>query len=927
MPAAAIETTHNPSRLSTEDRKSVERALSHLKKAETGSASKIADASARLADRLYRAGEHGSAIYSLRLGLTLLEKQRATTSIWYAKTLHRYGVVNYMAGRYAECEAPYREALSLTEAAFGPNHYDTGVILNNIAELYRTLGRLDEAEPLYQRAIAIFESARGPSSAIVADLLNNYGGLQLARNNHKQAERLFNRSLENRRMLFGNNHPKTAESLNNLALLHERLGQNANAEELFAEVLSILKATNPRQEERIEIAAANLASTKFKSGKHAEAAKLLEAAIDDSNGYGNSIPAYRANTINNLGVVYDALGRSQDAAKMYRIAVEENRKTLGRSHPLVAQNLYSLALRQQDNNDREGALSHIREASRIYAERKGRQSERFTQHSWAKWKTAKTVFTTHLDLLYEQGVAQPEDRHDLISEGFLIAQTAMESSTQDALSQMAVRLSSGEGKLAKLIRGNQDAYLRLRDIDSLLIDELSLPPAERDIAKEEMLRNEQAALVVSIRQGENRLLSTYPKYAALNNPAPLAAIDVQALLAEDEAMLLYFVGERHSFLWLIKSDLVEIERLEIGREGLNKIVRSLRRSLDASHMEDISDIRAFDLKKAHKLYQAIIGPVASALTDITHLIVIADGALQSLPLGVLPTIKPIKRSLADFEDYRDVPWLVKKYAVTVLPSVNSLKQLRQFAGRSSAGSRPFAGIGDPLLDKGEGATRGVDARQLFTGGPIADADLVRKLPRLADTRSELDTIRRLLGGGPEDLLTGEKATERRVRNTDLSLYRHIAFATHGLLAGEFPGVAEPALVLTPPEVGSAEDDGLLTASEVAKLNLDADWVILSACNTAAADGTPGSEGLSGLARAFFYAGARALLVSHWAVDSAAAVSMTTGMFNELAAKELGRSEALRRAQLALMNDPQRVHFSHPIFWAPFIVVGEGTSAL
>ena len=139
-------------------------------------------------------------------------------------------------------------------------------------------------------------------------------------------------------------------------------------------------------------------------------------------------------------------------------------------------------------------------------------------------------------------------------------------------------------------------------------------------------------------------------------------------------------------------------------------------------------------------------------------------------------------------------------------------------------------------------------------------------------------------------------------------------------------VSEPALVLTPPAEGSERDDGLLTASEVAQLKLDADWVILSACNTAAADGTPGAEGLSGLAKAFFYAGSRALLVSHWPVASNAAVAITTRMLAEARNPGVGRSEAHRRAMLSLLEDKARPYFAHPLFWAPFVVVGEGGRA-
>jgi CHAT domain-containing protein len=157
----------------------------------------------------------------------------------------------------------------------------------------------------------------------------------------------------------------------------------------------------------------------------------------------------------------------------------------------------------------------------------------------------------------------------------------------------------------------------------------------------------------------------------------------------------------------------------------------------------------------------------------------------------------------------------------------------------------------------------------------------------------------------------------------LAQYRILHFATHGAMAGELRDGAEPGLILTPPDQATQEDDGYLSASEIAALKLDADWVILSACNTAAGSAA-NAEAFSGLARAFIYAQTRALLVSHWYVGSLATVALITSAMREIGADEtVGRAEALRRAMRSLIDSGDTKQ-AHPSRWAPFIVVGEGT---
>jgi CHAT domain-containing protein len=203
----------------------------------------------------------------------------------------------------------------------------------------------------------------------------------------------------------------------------------------------------------------------------------------------------------------------------------------------------------------------------------------------------------------------------------------------------------------------------------------------------------------------------------------------------------------------------------------------------------------------------------------------------------------------------------------------------------------------------------------------ADLRALRELMPLPDTAQELRIIAKVLGASNDALLLRADASEARFKKARLEDYRVIHFATHGLIAGELSGLDEPALVLTPPQTQSDLDDGLLTASEVAALNLAADWVVLSACNTASGTAS-GAEALSGLARAFFYAGARGLLVSHWAVNSEAAVGLTTKTFAALAAEPaIGRAEAFRRTMLAMIDAGRP-----PSYWAPFVIVGEGAGS-
>jgi len=246
--------------------------------------------------------------------------------------------------------------------------------------------------------------------------------------------------------------------------------------------------------------------------------------------------------------------------------------------------------------------------------------------------------------------------------------------------------------------------------------------------------------------------------------------------------------------------------------------------------------------------------------------------------------------------------------------------------------KPMTGFGDPVFNPSEGGSERRTASRSVTnlaytdfwqGAGVDRSRLAQALPQLPDTADELNAVGKDLGVAAADIHLGTDASETTVQRAPLADYRIVYFATHGLVAGDIKGIAEPSLALSIPKLPSALDDGLLTASEVAQLKLNADFVVLSACNTIAGD-KPGAEALSGLARSFFYAGARSLLVTHWSVDSEAATRLATSTFDLLKADpKLGRAEALRRAMLAYLGDTSSPRNAYPALWGPFALIREG----
>lgn len=516
---------------------------------------------------------------------------------------------------------------------------------------------------------------------------------------------------------------------------------------------------------------------------------------------------------------------------------------------------------------------------------------------------------------------------DPVDEAFVAAQLAMASSAGSALKQNSVRLAARDPALAALVRQRQNLTEKALELESEL-------NAVSDVNEGVSIRGHVDSLHAEIALIDKTLNLEFPEYAALVHPEPLRIADVQALLNGREALLLILSGEESVFLFAIGEHRVAWHRTPFGSDVLSDDVTKLRRQLDPNAVArggsslasgvDGPQIPPFDRQLAHAIYSALLAPLEQVIVHADHLLIVAEGAMAGIPLSLLVT-EPPNGADTDPEALRKTSWLIASHAVTTLPDVASLAAIKREDALEQRPLNPnFAGFGAPLLGSSSSVPRprSVGTADTYFRGALADVEAVRNLPPLPQTGHELRALAASVEG-TSTLFLGEDATELSVKRTTLSSYSIVAFATHGLVSGELKGLAEPALVLTPPEVATVEDDGLLTASEVAGLELSADWVLLSACNTAASDGRPDAEGLSGLARAFLYAGARSILVSHWPVRDDAAARLTTETFSRIAATEgLSKAQALRQSMLALMADDRDYTFAHPSAWAPFVIVGD-----
>jgi CHAT domain-containing protein len=862
-----------------------------------------------------------------------------------------------ITGDLAAAEAATRESTRL----LGASRRWQGVPSETIASMESAVataqasvaearGRYEQAEAFYRESILKLAVDPKWSRDVWFDLQIARLALLLVRQGRLlEAENEARRALLGALSKRGRNSNAAANMLRVLARPISEQGRYAEAEALARASLDIYEQIGtPADSFTMALARAELAGSLVDQGRWDAAVAEYDAIGRAQAGDAKTFTFFALR--NNQAIALLKTGHADRAAELLDALLAQQRATLGDTHTSTAETRGLLAAAHAARGERARALAGFAEATRVLLDRTLEVDDEATTRP-AHEQRLRLILASYISLLAKiRGT--PEERQagiDAAAEAFRLAEVARGASVQRSLDAAAARAAAGTSALSDLVRREQDARKQISALYGLVASAMTSPDALGA-----RVVNDLRAQIETLQQARQtirrQLEREFPAYTQLINPPPMTLDQAQSRLRAGEALIAFYVDEDQTFVWAVPHrGPVAFGVAPLGRKSLDEVVTALRASLDPG-ASTLGTIPAFDVSRAHRLYAALLEPVAQGWRRADTLLIVAHGPLGQLPFGLLPTRAATLGAEHGplFAHYRQVSWLIRSHAITLLPSVTALATLRALPP-GDPGRRPFIGFGDPLFSRQQAAEAAREAAAVQTAAVSAqdhrlalrsspktqqlNSSRLAMLPRLPDTAEELRSIALALKADPtRDVFLGARANETTVKGLDLTRYRVLAFATHGLVPGDLDGLAQPALALSSPEVADVDGDGLLTLDEILGLRLNADWIVLSACNTASGQGA-GSEALSGLGRAFFYAGARALLVSNWPVETTSARELTTDLFRRQTDQpRLTRSRALQDTINALIDGPGFVDrrtntvvfsYAHPIFWAPFTLVGDG----
>ena len=922
-----------------------------------------------------RKGDIERGVHLQRRATSIAEKTWGENALPVGYQLHRSAQLALAQGDPKRAERLTRRAIKIVKGHPGPKPPGLGAMVSFLAVSLTEQQRANEAEPFFKQAVTIAENTRDANAEGISASLLNLGRFYNLQGRYNEAETLLRRSLSVAESVLGSEHPFIAVILLELAGAQSGPHPKEKARALLKRAVRLReKAFGPNHP---GVARALVRAAQTENPEDAES-HLLRALDILERAFGQQHSGL-VWLLSDLAEINVKLGRANEALSYAQRGLKIADASFNDFHPGRLRILQQIARLQSRKKNWREADKYLAEAVKSAIARTSKRwkhtAKSFSDRNRERLPIHGAAIVSRIKIRSLMAATDETIARGFTNEGFEHAQWANASAAASALARMSSRFAVDDDTLGGAIRERQDLVAEWRSRDKRRTRFLAQPVADRNHKANEANEERLRAIDQRMSEIDKRLAGDFPQYAELVNPKPVRVDQIQAQLLPNE-VLLFLVDTPSldeipdaSFIWVLTPNKAYYVKTSLGGHSLRNEVLALRCGLNraawygtrAQRCSELlgiplanapagSDSLPFDLQRAQFVYNELFGQIAEVIRG-KQLLIVPTGAFNGLPMQVLVTqfVPPAQKP-----NYSKVMWFGQQNALTILPTVTSFNALRVFA-KSSKALAPFVGFGNPLLKGVNGADDSawkhqscaqVSKRALeFAGTPraprvsidklfrgeLADVATLVRQPPLPETAQELCEVARSAGSVDVNdvVYLGERATEAQLKQLSasgtLAQARIVHFATHGLLARETSSLsqvlAEPALLLTPPKQASQQDDGLLTTSEIARLKLDADWVILSACNTAAGDHGSG-QAFSGLARAFFYAGARALLVSHWYVDSQATVQLITGAFRTIRNyPRISRAEAMRRAMTAMIEAGGRT--SHPSYWAPFVVVGAG----
>ncbi|MBI1747889.1 MAG: CHAT domain-containing protein [Acidobacteria bacterium] len=841
-------------------------------------------------------GSYSEAIKVYQKALALMEELGYKRG--HAATLNNLGVVYWNEGSYGSAILYFQQALKIGEAL--EDKQIIAMTLNNMGGVYRQYGSYESAIDAYQAARRIREELGDKPG--IANNLNNMGVVYSDQGLFDRAAEYYERALKVKEE--AGDKKGIANTLNNIGILHMDHGFYGRALEYYQKALRMRDEVGDKLGRAVTLN--NLGIAYRKQGAFAKALEYHQSALSVSREIQAKSPAGRAYT----GMARAHLGQEHYAEA---VTAAQPSLTLGKetNEPRIIWDAYDiLGLAYEKLGDPLKALSHYQlavveiEKVRVHAVSDEGKAGFFAEHLY--------VYEHIIRLLHKLSKENPAAIYE--RQAFEYAERAKARAMLDALAEGRAAIRKG---LSSEQLDNERAIFR------------KISQIQSELRKERLSEAKRTAWMTKLKQAEEELdkfvedlRSHCPEYAQLQYPEPFGSARVQKELDENSLLVEFFLGDEQSFVFAMGRTDMQMAALpkrgEIERR-VNAYLQTIRRfPKQAMGSESVKRMEEH-YQGARALFDQLLGPIQERIRGKATLILVPDGALHYLPFETLLVTRPVGSRKGPSTPRRG-KYLLEEYLITYAPSASVWGNLKTGKNAVVTGQKDLLAFADPVIRRGQRAggrpspRRGERAGEEGVQGPFNGAEF--QFAPLPYTRQEVEALSHLFRKDQQRIYVGAKASEETLKRERLDEYRRIHFATHAVIDEQAP--RRSGLILSW-SGGKEEEDGILQVSEIFNLELAAELVVLSACESGLGKLIRG-EGMLGLTRAFLYAGAQNLVVSLWNVNDRSTAQLMQSFYRYMRAGR-NRAYALRQAKLDLLHSSVP-GYAFPYFWAPFILIGQ-----